>query len=218
MDDLTVKCYYYSMKRKFIVFEGIDGSGTSTLAVMLQDLFIRHNLKSVLTSEPTIGPIGSMIRQILFERVFVSKEQKKREQVLAHLFAADRTDHLYNDKDGIIQHLENGAHVICTRYTLSSYAYHSFSDDFQKTHDLNKNFPEPDILFYLDCPVECAMERISKTRIADINENRENLERVKENYEAAIKKYDIKCIRLNAANTPEQVFSEVVKHVSTQVD
>ena len=199
------------MKGKFIVFEGIDGSGSSYQAKLLQDHLIKHNQKSILTCEPTNGPIGSLIRQIQLGRTQISEDDEKREKVLAYLFAADRMDHLVNDQNGIIKSLEKGYNVISTRYTLSSFAYHTFNDDFSMIYALNKDFVKPDLLIYLDCPVEVSMDRINNTRIADLNENHETLRRVKENYETAIDILEYNYRRIDATKSPQLVFWDVLK-------
>ena len=56
------------MKGKFIVFEGIDGSGTSTQSQLLAEFFQQKQNSCFLTSEPSSGPIGNLIRQGLMSR------------------------------------------------------------------------------------------------------------------------------------------------------
>jgi dTMP kinase len=175
---------------KFIVFEGIDGSGSSTQAQMLHEFLLSKAKKALATSEPSPGPIGNMIREIHTGRIFISDDRDKREKVLALLFAADRADHLENDRNGIIKQVKEGYYVVSTRYFLSSLAYHTLAkEDFESVYNLNKSFPPPDYTFYLDCPVECALQRIVSTRLPDINEEESNLRRVAENYKYAIDKY-----------------------------
>jgi len=48
---------------KFIVFEGLDGSGTSTQANLLERRLVSEGQRCHLTSEPSAGPVGQMIRQ-----------------------------------------------------------------------------------------------------------------------------------------------------------
>ncbi|MCP4673516.1 MAG: dTMP kinase, partial [Desulfobacula sp.] len=82
-------------KGKFIVFEGIDGSGKSTQIQNISKRLKTQGLKAYTTFEPTDGPVGSLIRQML------SGEIKIDQRTIASLFAADRTDHLTNKKNGI---------------------------------------------------------------------------------------------------------------------
>ena len=203
------------MKRTFVVFEGIDGSGTSTQALLLQSTLTKAGLRVFLTSEPTTGPVGQLIRQIIGKRVFVSDRAHIVDAMLAYLFVADRFDHLHNDVDGIFKKLENGYVVISTRYYLSSYAYNPHSaHDFELVKGINQQFPMADITFYLDCPVEEAMQRIATSgRSPDRNENKDNLIRVQQNYERALREYKGPLFRINAllsAQEQHQQIAEVV--------
>ena len=150
------------IKGMFIVFEGIDGSGTSTQAEMLNNYFLNNQKKCHLTSEPSSGPIGNMIRQAFKGRLNLSKGVNPYidggdlfDEQMAYLFAADRHDHLYNEIDGVIKLVNQDAIVISTRYYFSSYAYHCNSDaDFELVTNLNSRFPKPDLVVYLDNTVD----------------------------------------------------------------
>jgi dTMP kinase len=178
------------MAGKFIVFEGIDGSGTTTQAMALHDFLLSRSQKALLTSEPSPGPIGNMIREIHTKRIVLSDDRAVREELLSYLFAADRCDHLYNSVNGIIKQVADGYYVLSTRYFLSSLAYHVFNDeDYAAIYRLNEHFPLPDYTFFLDCPVDRALKRISLGRLPDINEEKTNLERVAKNYQRALVNY-----------------------------
>ena len=55
----------------FIVVEGIDGAGTTTQSELLAEWFRGRGLPEHITHEPTDGPVGSMIRQVLTNRLVV---------------------------------------------------------------------------------------------------------------------------------------------------
>jgi len=57
------------MRGKFIVFEGIDGSGTSTQTALLLNALQENKIKCAATCEPSDGPIGNLISQIFKGRV-----------------------------------------------------------------------------------------------------------------------------------------------------
>jgi dTMP kinase len=74
----------------FAVFEGLDGSGTSTQLERLKQHFINEGVLNARTSwEPTDSPVGALIRSAL------KLEIKMTQQTLAYLFASDRAEHLY---------------------------------------------------------------------------------------------------------------------------
>jgi dTMP kinase len=104
------------VRGKFIVFEGLDGSGKTTqLKLLSKRLEERSGEGSVfVTREPSDNPVGSLIRSAL--RGEISLEAG----TIALLFAADRCEHLAGE---IIPNLERGRAVLCDRFYLSNLAY-----------------------------------------------------------------------------------------------
>ena len=106
--------------KNFIVFEGIDGAGTTTqqrlLKERLQSQFPHIGCHS--TAEPTSGPTGTFLRSVLRGEVQVSP------RTAAYLFAADRQEHLAAT-GGIEELCRNNTIVISDRYLFSSLAYQS---------------------------------------------------------------------------------------------
>lgn len=150
----------------FIVIEGIDGSGTTTQCSILADRLIDKGLPVHVTREPSDGPIGVLIRQILTGRVVVPGRRGARPPswaTMATLFASDRLDHLEAE---IIPNLIDGVTVICDRYDYSSVAYQSVSsgggDDVSTwLCDLNRRARRPDLTLVLDVDPEVAASRRS---------------------------------------------------------
>jgi len=106
---------------KFIVFEGLDGSGSSTQASKLRDWLNRAQKELILgkpraqlTKEPTNNIIGGLIRGQL------TGDWKTRPECLQLLFAADRSHHLERE---IIPLLKDGVTVISDRYFFSTIAF-----------------------------------------------------------------------------------------------
>ena len=79
----------------FLAFEGIDGSGKTTQLHLLTQRLLKAGYLCCETREPTGGPVGSIVNQILQKRLIVD------ERVTAMLFAGDRLDHLLNEYNGI---------------------------------------------------------------------------------------------------------------------
>jgi len=102
---------------KFIVFEGLDGAGTTTQANLLAQYLEKESWPVITTSEPTQGPMGLIIRLVLCNRLIFSSQNREMEILsnssIALLFAADRLDHLQHL---IIPKLDDGVIVICDRY------------------------------------------------------------------------------------------------------
>ena len=178
-------------KGKFIVFEAVDGSGTSTQARLLNDYLLQKGYRVFLTEEPTPGPIGNLIRLGLKGRVRMTGDKDLDNRQLAHLFAADRHDHLYNEIDGVIPKVEEGWIVICTRYLLSSLVYNCETEEEREfVKKLNSEFPLPDLTLFIDCPVKTCLKRLNQGRAAkDIYENEMKLNKVRQSYDQLLEDY-----------------------------
>lgn len=172
------------MQGKFIVFEGIDGSGTTT-----QSKKLAQAIGGAWTCEPTPDRYGALARQIIRGEVSVSDrpdcEDLTKDEFLVELFAKDRHEHIFG-KGRIGDHLRDGKTVICDRYTPSSFAY-APQELHRWVHQLNKDFLRPDLVFYLDVPVEVALARIAKRGEADPFEKEDKLTAAKAEYERLFK-------------------------------
>ncbi len=148
----------------FIVVEGIDGSGSTTHSKLLSKALEKRGKDVVLTCEPTHGPIGGQIRQILQKRLFVPDDAGPRAfswSTMALLFAADRLDHLDST---IIPALRDGRVVISDRYDLSSLAYQSATSKQPELaipwiRELNRLALRPALTLVLDVDAAVASER-----------------------------------------------------------
>ena len=132
---------------KFIVFEGIDGSGKSTQAGLLFHYLKERKKRVHSTSEPTQYLIGGLIKS------WLAKDWQSTPDCLQLLFAADRAYHL--DKE-IIPLLKKGVTVVCDRYSLSTLAYGALELDLDWLITLNQNFIAPDVTFLLNTPPKSA--------------------------------------------------------------
>jgi dTMP kinase len=198
----------------FIVFEGIDGSGTSTQAIMLRDRLLADNQPAILTSEPSEGPIGNMIRQGMKGRIQFSSNPTSFDQQMAYLFAADRYDHLHNEVDGVLKTINKGIHVISTRYFFSSYAYHATDEEtLLLVKRLNKDFPNPDLVIYLKNTVECSIARMKNRAHKDAYENAYKLTQVGENYDRIFSEYNNPLLILDANQNPTTIHNTIYAYL-----
>ncbi|MEZ4269514.1 MAG: dTMP kinase [Myxococcota bacterium] len=197
---------------KFIVLEGIDGSGTTTQAANLHAWLVERGELVHSTRQPSTGPIGSMLRQILSGRVVGRASEGKTVPVepaaVALLFAADRLDHVATE---VLPHLEAGRHVICDRYTLSSLAYQSQDTDLAFVRAINGKAPAPDVTIFLRVRPEIAMDRINASRTdRDAFENLPFQRRVAKAYDTLLEKYrDGRVVELDGEEVPGTVRGRV---------
>jgi len=141
---------------KFIVFEGLDGAGTTTQCRLLSEWLRSHGRRVHETAEPSEGPIGRMIRQVLREEQLGADDLRMNAQSIAALFAADRADHL---KSEIEPALNDGVDIICDRYVHSSLAYQGSEIDLEWVASLNSVMPAPDLIIFVEVPVAVAGAR-----------------------------------------------------------
>jgi len=192
-------------KGKFIVFEGLDGSGQSTQTDNLVSFFKKKKIKTHITKEPTNNLIGGLIRGQL------QGDWKSSPECLQLLFAADRAHHLEKE---VIPYLEKGITVVCDRYFFSSIAFGSLEvNDWNWLKGINKRFILPDIVFYLKTSPKICIKRISENRFSfELFEKEKKLEIIKKSYQRLVKEYDFFKV-INGEKSIEEV-SEEIKNIT----
>src|SRR3989344_3150121 len=168
---------------KFIAFEGLDGSGSTTQASKLRDFLNETQKKLVLgrpsanlTKEPTNNIVGGLIRGQL------TGDWKTQPECLQLLFAADRAHHLEKE---IIPLLKEGTTVITDRYFFSTIAFGGLEiKDTDWLIQINRTFILPDITFLIKVSPKTCIDRIRGDRFhIELFEKEEALTRVWKNYE-----------------------------------
>ena len=155
---------------KFIVIEGVDGAGISTQARLLEQYFVETGQPCERSAEPGDGKSGRHIRRILRGETPLESQSQKESQAdqallerqrLPQYFAADRAEHIWGP-GGICTKAESGIYCISERYLFSSLVYQGLEASLCEIWDLNRAFPLPEHLFYLDIPAETADQRIAE--------------------------------------------------------
>ncbi len=189
---------------KFIVFEGLDGSGQSTQTELLENFLIDRGIETIITKEPTQdSEAGKKIKETLAEKI------KIEPQKLQEFFAQDRKEHLENL---IIPALKEGKFVISDRYFFSSFAYGASDGlDLNWLIEINNNFLLPDQTFILKVKPEICISRIDKRGAEKtLFEKQEKLAEVWETYEILPQKFENTLI-INGEKSIEEVFEETKK-------
>src|ERR1017187_1840709 len=109
-------------KGRFVVLEGIDGAGTTTHVARLAERLRASRVPVRATREPSDGPIGTLVRQVLTGRIVVPGGRAPAWATMALLFAADRMDHVETEIEPFVA---SGGTMISDRYDASSLAYQS---------------------------------------------------------------------------------------------
>ena len=198
-----------SEKGLFIVLEGIDGSGKTTLARSLKTrLESELGIDVVLTAEPTDGPIGRLLRS----------EDIDSPRAEALLFVADRACHT----EEMASLVRAGKTVICDRYYASTLAYQSAALngpdlDYGLLVGMNDAVTEePDITFLLDLDPEASGARVdSRGEQKSKFERLEYQRRVRDNYLRIAEERGFNV--LDATKSPEALCSEAYDQIREKV-
>ncbi|MDR2659879.1 MAG: dTMP kinase [Spirochaetaceae bacterium] len=182
--------------QNFVVFEGGDGSGTSTQLEILKQRFNRNDLPDFPDSRRKVSPRPHSSRQhspqqtlprqtlpplaATFEptdgpvgrllREALRGNTPLNRETMARLFSADRAEHLYGE-NGIVSLTRQEYLVVCDRYKLSSLVYQGIDCGGELPLNLNKDFPAPELLLYFDLDPKIAFERLEKRSQTDIYEH-----------------------------------------------
>jgi dTMP kinase len=204
------------MKPLFIVIEGLDGSGGTTQSRLLSQWLEEEGLNPHLTQEPTTGPIGKFIREILLN---TTPSSKVKDNVLPYLFAADRRDHL--DRE-ILPTLERGSTVVSDRYYHSSLAYQALSVGLPLVADLNAPFRAPDVTFFLYLSPEVSFERVQLRGMpVERFETLDRLRSVADAYQTVLaysRSRGERIITIDATKSIEEIHGEIVSNVQALLD
>jgi dTMP kinase len=187
----------------FVVIEGIDGCGKSSVARMVVE---RIGKRAVLTREPTQSWIG--------KAVHIGDQTKISPFTDALLFMADRAQHT----EDIARLVKKGKLVVSDRYYHSTVAYQAANlenvfpgDAFKWLLEANLKFSRhPDITVLLTIPPRLALERVSKRGKYSRFEKLEFLKKVHSNY-LKLARIDKSIEKVDATEDLETVVSEVLE-------
>ena len=142
----------------FLVFEGLDGSGKSTLIKSLAKELKNRSIPFVLTREPGGTPLGEEVRKLLLS----AKEQNTPTPwTELFLYEACRRQ---NVDQVILPALKQKKWVLCDRFWASSSAFQSGGRGLDESKVMQMNSwavgdLHPDLWVFLDLPLKLAQER-----------------------------------------------------------
>lgn len=199
-------------KSLFIIIEGLDGSGKSSVSKALAATLDPQGKGIVkLTYEPNNDMCGGLfIREVLTKKI-----PHDAPSVLPLAYATNRLDHCHRL---IRPWLEGEGHIIISdRYYLSSLVYQSRSDfPFEKVMLYNEYAIKPDVIFFINVDSKVCYERM---KIRDQPEElfEANLDESRQKYFDAItflrKTRDENIIEIDGSGT----IYEVVAKIQTEI-
>lgn len=194
-----------------ITVEGGDGSGKSTLISRIQASLHEKNIPLLLTREPGGTEIGEEIREILLRPGRAVSPWTE-----LFLYEAARAEHIAKV---IRPALGEGKHVLCDRFTTSTLAYQGEAralgyENVELLNHLATQGIEPHITLWLKIPPDQGLQRIQnrkeKNRLDQ--EKIDFHEKVFKAFEKIVSKTPDRFIVLDATQSPNDVFRQLVEH------
>jgi dTMP kinase len=196
------------------VLEGLDGAGTTTQARRLVDDLAARGKKAHLTREPSDGPVGRLIREMLTGGHTIPG-QSIAQVTFSLLFAADRMDHLQREVEPA---LAEGAVVVSDRWYHSSLAYQGTGAERAWIAKLNERARRPHLTLLLRVRPEVAAERrVAAGRAQELFEDLPMQKRVAAGYDAVVAELSAagEAIQvLDGEQTPDEVAAAIAAAVA----
>lgn len=198
-------------KGLFIVFEGGEGSGKSTMIDMIYNWLLEEGRDCIKTREPGGIEISEKIREVILDTKNTSMDGRTE----ALLYAAARRQHLV---EKVIPALNLGKIVLCDRFLDSSLAYQGYArglgiDEVYKINKFAIGDYMPNLSILFDIEPELGLERINKNSNREVNRlDLEKLDfhyKVREGYEIVYNQNKDRMVKIDASLPIEQVFENV---------
>jgi len=192
----------------YIALEGLDGCGKSTQAQFIADTYGYH-----LTREPGATNLGKEIRKILLH----STDMNISNDAELLLMLADRAQHL----DEVVRPLlQTGKMVVSDRSYLSSLAYQGYGRGINLDHIETLHAPIlkntiPQLVFFIDTPVEVALGRINRDKDRFESLDTTFYKAVREGYLALSATFTNHWVTLDGTLTPQEL-SQQITNILTQ--
>jgi len=200
----------------FISFEGIEGSGKSSLIKNLKDHFEELSIDAIFTKEPGGTELGKEIRKLLLNPF--STISSKAE---LFLLMADRVEHV---KKFIEPNLKKNKIIFCDRYIDSTVAYQGSGREIKKTkiEELIKifNLPLPDFTILLDLPVSEGLKRAKNRNKLDRFEKEDMYfhENIRQSYLSLHKDNGDRIILFDSSVTEKELFKNVLNFIENKLN
>ncbi len=198
------------MRGRFVTFEGIDGSGKTTIVHRIEPELRKRGYRVVLTSEPTRTWLGDAVRKSYEDDVGPLAE--------TFLFLADRAAHT----DRIREWLRTGAVVVSDRYADSTYAYQGarlegiVKDPIRWLQRVSAPaILTPDLTILLEIPPRLGLRRIADRKRKIRFEKEGFLTRVAKNYDKLGR--SPRFVRVDGSRTATEVARDAIEVIERRL-
>ncbi|HIX01412.1 MAG TPA: dTMP kinase [Candidatus Ligilactobacillus excrementigallinarum] len=202
------------MSGKFITFEGLDGSGKTTIIWKVIEFLNQTVMKDqfIYTREPGGNRISEAIREIILSKQNTAMDARTE----ALLYAAARRQHLV---ETVLPALDAGQLVLSDRYVDSSLVYQGAGREIgmQKIAAINEFATDgltPDLTIYFEVEPQVGLARIQQNRQDEVNrldeEQIDFYERVHSGYLKLAQENPNRIKVVDASRSIEEVKAEVL--------
>lgn len=203
----------------FITFEGGEGAGKTTLMNRLQDYLAAAGHVVVATREPGGTPLGNAVRDLLLKKNPSIPVPATAE---LFLFLASRAAHV---EELIRPALQAGKVVLCDRFNDSTVAYQGYARGLGEERvrmlcNESTGGLQPDLTFYLDLPPDIGFKRMSAASREQDRMEEEAIDfhiKVRKAFLSMAAKEPGRIKVLDASQTPDQVFEQLLSHLAVKV-
>ena len=204
-------------KGLFIVFEGGEGAGKSTILDKIYDWMNTEGIPCIKTREPGGIKISEQIRSIILD----NNNTEMDERTEALLYAAARRQHLV---EKIIPALNEGKVVLCDRFIDSSLAYQGYArgigmDEILEINKFAIGEYMPDLSIFFDLEPSEGLKRINIDNNREVNRlDNEKIDfhnKVREGYYKVLEKDKDRIVKVDATKSIDEVY-ENVKYIITE--
>lgn len=202
-----------------VVFEGLDGSGKSTLMEALETELKSKGLPTLRTREPGGTNLGDEIREIILRKT--GPVPTPRAELL--LYEASRAQHVDEVISPAVKH---GTWVLCDRFTASSVAFQAGGrqideDSVERLNEFATGGLEVDLTVLLDLTVEESRRRRQERGSSRAGDTEDRIEseadsfhqRVRESFLAQAARNTDHWLVLDAALSPQQLVQKLLEHL-----
>jgi dTMP kinase len=206
----------------FIVFEGLDGSGKSTLMRAFKKSLNNKQIDFEEVFDPGGTSVGDKVREIL-----LSKSEKPSDEAELLLYQASRAE-LVNKK--IKPALKLSKWVVSDRFYQSTQAFQGYGrglslSDIDWLSHYAVQGTHPDLVVWVNTPVEVCQERLQKRKsegeeLSRLDEEKLQFhQKVYEGYEELSKQNNnnTKWLVLDGAKKPETLQLELIQYFEQKV-
>lgn len=203
----------------FIIFEGPDGSGKTTVAKLVVEKLKEQGFEVVHTREPGGIDIAEQIRDVILNPDNTAMDAKTE----ALLYAASRRQHLV---EKVIPAINEGKIVICERFLDSSLAYQGYArglgiDEVLSINKFAIGDFFPDLTIFLDIDEEEGLKRVNSRGITKDRLDAESVSfhhKVVEGYKEVLKRFKDRICVIDAAKPLEEVVAASLSAINTFIN